>query len=74
MGDFCILGLSTDLCAISDHAMARTFASGYRKWGVGNSPPVSFWSTVTMLEPKMCGAARPRVAGRPGPRKTRRRY
>ncbi|MFJ4816646.1 hypothetical protein [Streptomyces sp. NPDC088801] len=50
IGDFRPFGLSTDLCAISDHAMARTFASGYRKWVVGNAPPVSFWSTVTMLE------------------------
>jgi len=50
IGDFRPFGLSTDLCAISDHAMARTFASGYRKWVVGNAPPVSFWSTVTTLE------------------------
>lgn len=50
IGDFRPLGLSTDLCAISDHAMARTFASGYRESVVGNAPPVSHWSTVTMLE------------------------
>lgn len=50
IGDFRPLGLSTDLCAISDHAMARTFASGYRESVVGNTPPVSHWSTVTMLE------------------------
>lgn len=28
IGDFRPFGLSTDLCAVSDHAMARTFASG----------------------------------------------
>lgn len=50
IGDFRPLGLSTDLCAISHHAMARTFASGYRKWVVDNAAPVSYWSTVTMLE------------------------
>lgn len=50
IGDFRPFGLSTDLCAISDHAMARTFASGYREWVVGNTPPVSYWSTVAMRE------------------------
>jgi hypothetical protein len=50
IGDFRPLGLSTDLCAVSDHAMARTFASGYRKFVVGSVPPVSHWSAVTMME------------------------
>jgi hypothetical protein len=50
IGDFRPFGLSSDLCAISDHAMARTFASGYREAIFGNAPPVSYWSTVTMME------------------------
>ncbi len=44
------LGLSTDLCAISDHAMARAVASGYRGAIIGNGPPVAYWSTITMTE------------------------
>jgi len=50
IGDHRPLGLSTDLCAISDHAMARTFASGYRDPIIGYAPPVSYWSTITTLE------------------------
>jgi hypothetical protein len=50
IGDFRPIGLSTDLCAVSDHAMARTFASGYREAIFGNAPPVSYWSTVTMVQ------------------------
>lgn len=44
------LGLSTDLCAVSDHAMVRTFAAGYREAIFGNAPPMSYWSTVTKVE------------------------
>lgn len=50
MGDSRPLGLSTDLCAISDHAAARTFASGYRDAVFGNAPPVSYWCTTAMRE------------------------
>jgi hypothetical protein len=50
IGGFHPNGLSMDLCAISDHAMARTFGSGYRGAIFGNAPPVAYWSTVTMLE------------------------
>lgn len=50
IGDLRPLGLSTDLCAVSDHAMARTFTSGYRDTIISSAPPVSYWSTVTMLE------------------------
>lgn len=50
MGDFRPLGLSTDLCAVSDHAAARTLASGYRDAVFGSAPPVSYWCTTAMRE------------------------
>lgn len=50
MGDSRPLGLSTDLCAVSDHAAARTLASGYRDAVFGNAPPVSYWCTTAMRE------------------------
>jgi hypothetical protein len=50
IGGFRPMGLSADLCAISDHAMARTFASGYREVIIGNAPPVAYWTSVTVLE------------------------
>ncbi|MER7793566.1 hypothetical protein [Streptomyces sp. NPDC097640] len=50
MGDFRPMGLSTDLCAISNHAAARIFASGYRDPVFGNGPPVSLWCTTAVRE------------------------
>ncbi len=49
-GDFRPMGLSTDLCAISNHAAARTFASGYRDAVFGNAPPVSYWCSTAVRE------------------------
>ncbi|MCI3276242.1 hypothetical protein [Streptomyces cylindrosporus] len=50
MGDFRPLGLSTDLCAVSDHAAARTLAAGYRKAVFGSAPPVSYWCTTAIRD------------------------
>lgn len=50
IGGYRPTGLSTDLCSISDHAMARTFASGYRQAIIGNAPPLAYWTSITMLE------------------------
>jgi hypothetical protein len=50
IGDYRPLGLSTDMCAVSDHATARTFGSGYRDFIVGHAAPVSYWSALTTLD------------------------
>ncbi|GAA1964066.1 hypothetical protein GCM10009738_44350 [Kitasatospora viridis] len=50
IGDFRPFGVSTDMCAVGDHAVARTFASGYQKVIYSSAPPVAYWSAVTTLE------------------------
>lgn len=50
IGDSRPLGLSTDMCAVSDHSTARTLGSGYRDFIVGNAAPVSYWSALTTLD------------------------
>ncbi|KQV16573.1 hypothetical protein ASE03_23860 [Kitasatospora sp. Root187] len=50
IGDFRPFGVGADMCAVSNHAMARTFASGYQKPIFGSAPPVAYWSAITTLE------------------------
>lgn len=50
IGDARPLGVSTDMCAVGNHAAARTFASGYQGLVPGNAPPVTYWSVITTTE------------------------